>query len=277
MDFLTELITIGFTEYEAKVYLVLLSEHPATGYQLSKTSGVPRSMVYEALGRLHARGAVLKTEEHRATLFRPVPPDILLDRLDQEHHELLENLRDGLGKLYTTQTEDRLWSINGRNPVISYAIEMINSAKEEIMIVVGDRELADLKPAILASCEGGVQVNVLLTGDELLQPDPGVKERVDYPGLHFARHPPLESQLQELTNMLLIVTDSATCLIANTEPQTGSMTATMTNNPQMVFIARQFVWMELFTQRLSTKLEPELLKRLSPEDQKIFMNLSIKA
>ncbi|MCZ7670869.1 MAG: helix-turn-helix domain-containing protein [Chloroflexi bacterium] len=56
IDLRTALNKIGFTEYEAKVYLALLREHPATGYQLSKESGVPRSMVYEALKRLHNRG-----------------------------------------------------------------------------------------------------------------------------------------------------------------------------------------------------------------------------
>jgi Cd2+/Zn2+-exporting ATPase len=42
---LAELTAIGFTEYEARVYLTLLRENPATGYQLGKTSGIPRSMV----------------------------------------------------------------------------------------------------------------------------------------------------------------------------------------------------------------------------------------
>jgi sugar-specific transcriptional regulator TrmB len=41
-----------FSEYEAKVYLTLLHENSATGYHLSKKWGVPRSMAYEALGRL---------------------------------------------------------------------------------------------------------------------------------------------------------------------------------------------------------------------------------
>ena len=78
MDLLNQFIKIGFTEYEAKVYLALLRKHPATGYQLSKESGVPRSMVYEALKRLHARGAALETAEERATLYRPLPPQLLL-------------------------------------------------------------------------------------------------------------------------------------------------------------------------------------------------------
>jgi HTH-type transcriptional regulator, sugar sensing transcriptional regulator len=61
MDLMVALTALGFTEYEAKVYLALLREHPATGYQLGKQAGIPRPMVYEALGRLHARGAALKT------------------------------------------------------------------------------------------------------------------------------------------------------------------------------------------------------------------------
>ena len=84
MEFLTGLIRMGFTEYEAKVYLALLHDNPATGYQRSKKSGVPRSMVYEALGRLSVRGAVMETVEGRATLYRPLPPDVLLDRYEEE-------------------------------------------------------------------------------------------------------------------------------------------------------------------------------------------------
>ncbi len=99
MELLNDLGAIGFTEYEAKVYLALLKDHPATGYQLSKQAGIPRSMVYEALGRLDVRGAVLKTEEAKATLYRPMPPDALLDRLAEEHERRTETLRRELNTL----------------------------------------------------------------------------------------------------------------------------------------------------------------------------------
>ena len=81
MNLQSKLSELGFTEYEAKVYLALLDESPATGYQISKQAGVPRSMVYEALGRLKGRGAVLETPDERATLYRPLPPDVLLAAL----------------------------------------------------------------------------------------------------------------------------------------------------------------------------------------------------
>ncbi len=43
MNLQANLAAIGFTEYEAKVYLALLRDSPTTGYQLSKKAGVPRA------------------------------------------------------------------------------------------------------------------------------------------------------------------------------------------------------------------------------------------
>src|SRR5579864_4996172 len=90
MDLMESLVAVGFTEYEAKIYLELLRNNPATGYQLAKSAGIPRSMVYEALGRLRNRGAVLETLEERATLYRPLPPDVLLDNHAREQQQLIE-------------------------------------------------------------------------------------------------------------------------------------------------------------------------------------------
>ena len=131
MDLLADLIKIGFTEYEAKVYLALLREYPATGYQLSKESGVPRSMVYEALRRLHGRGAALETVEDRSTLYRPLPPQILLDRHQSEHQRLLQDLEQGLNTLYTSVADNRVWAISGRTAVLAYAAKLIREAQTE--------------------------------------------------------------------------------------------------------------------------------------------------
>jgi len=105
MDLLAGLLAIGFTESEAKTYLALLQDHPATGYHISKKSGVPRSMVYEALGRLHARGAVLETSDGRAMQYRPLPPEVLLAQHEQERRRLLGELGGGLERLYTVRED----------------------------------------------------------------------------------------------------------------------------------------------------------------------------
>ncbi len=259
MDLLADLTAIGFTEYEAKVYLALLRESPATGYQLSKKAGVPRSMVYEALGRLEARGAVLKSTENKATLYRPLPPDALLDRYQQAQQRLMQSLRDGLRRLYTTQDEESLWTISGREAVLSYAGRMIREAETEIMLVLSDPDLEVLREEIVAASERGVAVSAVLTGEGELSCG------------QVVRHPPLESELQELTESLVVVADGREALIASPDLE---MTATITRNRNLVLLARQFVWMELFAQRVYARLGPDLLAQLEPEDRRVFEGFS---
>ena len=260
MDLLANLMQIGFTEYEAKVYLALLGQHPATGYQLSKASGVPRSMVYEALKRLHGRGAALESVEGRATLYRPLSPDMLMERQELEHQRLVHDLRQGLGELYAATADYRIWSLSGRSTTLTYASQLIHNAQIELFMVLTDEDLAELRPTIAAAHQRGVAINALLTGiDEL-----------SFGGVAY--HPPLESELQGLTTTLLVEADDAEVLIASTGGQ-HKILATVTRNTDLVLIARQFVWMELFTQRIYARLGPDLLARLDLEDRQIFESL----
>lgn len=258
MDVMTNLTQIGFTEYEAKVYLALLRENPATGYQISKTSNVPRSMVYDALSRLHTRGAVLESIEDRATLYRPVAPELLLERHEDDHRHLLSNLRQGLNALYTTNDDERIWTISGQRLALTYAAQMIHEAQNEVLLVLMDEDVAVLTPEIKSASDRGVSVSSLLLGESDLQYG------------NVARHPPLESQLQGITDTLLVVVDSKETLIASKRKDT---VATITRNNHLVLIARQFVWMELFTQRVYAKLGNELLEKLEPQDRQIFESL----
>jgi hypothetical protein len=79
--------------------------------------------------------------------------------------------------------------------------------------------------------------------------------------------------LQGLTTTLLVVVDDKEVLIASTPPHQETI-ATITRNADLVLIARQFVWMELFTQRVYARLGHDLLDRLDPEDRCIFESLT---
>lgn len=255
MHLLEQLGALGLTEYEAKVYLALLRENPATGYQLSKSSGVPRSMVYEALGRLEARGAALKSADEKATLYRPVPPELLLDRYEREARERAAQLRADLLPLYNREESGRLWNFSGRREALAYAGDLIDGAEQELMLVLTDVDVAALQSRLAAAHARGVALGVILTGDtpfELGQ---------------VVRHPKRETELHHMVETLIVVRDEREFLIASGHLITS---ATVTTNLNMVLIARQFIWMELFAQRIFAELGDDLLARLSPEDQQVL-------
>ncbi|MCS6843235.1 MAG: hypothetical protein NZ528_02775 [Caldilineales bacterium] len=256
-DLRAKLTELGFTEYEARVYLALLDQYPATGYQISKEAGVPRSMVYEALGRLRSRGAVLETPDDRATLYRPVPPDVLLDNHQRAQQALVAELRSRLAALYAQRDEDRIWTIAGREMVLSYARAMIREAQEELFLALDDPEVAALREEIVAACRRGVTVGAVMIGGETLSCG------------QIVHHPPLESELHELSDMLVVAVDRRQVLVA-AGSRHGDMTATVTHNRNLVLIVRQFVWMELFAQRIFTRLGQDLLSRLEPDDRRVF-------
>jgi HTH-type transcriptional regulator, sugar sensing transcriptional regulator len=256
MDLIDKLIALGMTEYESKVYLALLRDYPTTGYQLSKAAGIPRSMVYEALGRLEARGAALKTNEEKATLYRPVSPDTLLDRYEQEVKTRLSELRAGLTPLYVQQDEGRLWNFSGRKEALHYAAELINNAREELMLVMSDPDVEELRDLLIGAAERGVKLGVMLTG----------KARFDEG--QVVRHPERETELHHMVETLIVVADEREFLIAS--GHVGTTTGTVTTNTNMVLIARQFIWMELFAQRIFARLGDDLLAKLDPDDRQVL-------
>jgi Cd2+/Zn2+-exporting ATPase len=254
-DPLDTLQSLGFTEYESRVYLTLLSSPPTTGYQVSIRAGIPRSMVYEALGRLESRGAVLRAGDQRGTLYRPVPPEALLDHLEQSYHQKVVTLRTDLGSRFQAQGDDRYWSGRGRELAYGLARQLLEEAGQELLVVLADPEVELFAQGLEAATARGVRVAAIFTGELAVPCGLGV------------RHPRRESEIQQLDRLLLIIADGRQVLIADLR---GEIAVTLSTNSHMVLIARQFVWMELLTQRLNASGAPDPLAPLPAEERRFL-------
>jgi sugar-specific transcriptional regulator TrmB len=187
---------------------------------------------------------------------------VLLKKHAEDVNRLIEDLSTELNALYQNEIDHQVWTIQGETAVTTYAVKMINEAQEELFLVLTDDILVSLKPEIMAAYDRGVDLNVLLTGESQLE-----FGRVAY-------HPPLESELQDLTKTMVMVADSSEVLIGSTDLY-EKKTATVTRNADLVIIARQFIWMEMFGQRIYSRLGSDLLARLNPEDRQIFESLNV--
>jgi len=159
-DTLERLVELGFSEYEAKAYVALLKENPATGYQVSKVSSVPRSMVYEVLSKLTARGAAMELRKEGKTQYAPIPPEEFLNQVHRDHEELIDSLRDDLMGLGETTDLEYVWNIEGYDNVMAKAREMIANAEHRIYMAVLPSTFPPLKSALAEAAARGVRVVV---------------------------------------------------------------------------------------------------------------------
>src|SRR5690606_2122888 len=97
---ISDLRALGFTEYEAKIYLETLQAAgiPKTAYEIAKMSGVPRSNTYSALDVLTRKGAVLPVSENPTCYVAANPRDVL-DKVAVQTTKICERLAANLENL----------------------------------------------------------------------------------------------------------------------------------------------------------------------------------
>lgn len=87
-----QLIKLGLTHKEAKVYLTLLETNEATAQTLSKKSELNRSTVYVILDGLAQKGLASSIEKNGIKMFQAAPPEqilLFLQEKSKQYHDLM--------------------------------------------------------------------------------------------------------------------------------------------------------------------------------------------
>ena len=223
---LTEtLMAVGFGEYEARTYAALLTLGQATGYQIAKESGVPRSAVYEVLTKLVTRGVVLTQAFADQVRYAPLPPDRFLSQMRREFATSVDALADALkGLVVTTGTPGTTWTLTGQRNILAYARQLIEQARREVLLLVGDDdELDALRPALEGAHARGCTALVVTPTPYAME---GVTVRV---------HPAGQALRQTLGHGLTLLVDQREALLGETD---RSETAVWTTNHYAMAWAR---------------------------------------
>ena len=252
------LTRIGFSEYEAKAYVALMNKSPVSGYELSKQSGVPRSMIYEVLGKLTARGAAMTLPTGGTTKYAPVPAAEFLEQVRRDHDELIMMLKSDLAILATAPDLEYVWNIQGHKNIIARANEMISQAKRQIYLALLPASFPDLRAALEGSIRQGNRVVIYTTGD------------LDLPGAQVAVTGISQEALVQTPGLgLILVTDGDEVLIS--EWLTGTRArASWTSSPLLVFIAEHHLRTDLYLPQILAMLGDKALAVIQEEDRDLF-------
>jgi sugar-specific transcriptional regulator TrmB len=257
-DSIDKLVKIGFSEYEAKAYVALLRESPATGYQLSKLSGVPRSMIYEVVGKLTARGAAMTLRTGGSTKYAPVPAVEFLDQLHREYEELTSSLKDDLAALTSAPNLEYVWNIEGHENIMAKAMEMIDQAKARVYLALLPATFPDLRSALMEAIRRGVRVVVYTTGD------------LELPGGQVVVAHVSEETLGQAGGLgLILVMDGEEVLVGEWLTATQAR-ASWTSSSLLVFIAEHHLRTDLYLPQILALLGERALEVIQEEDRELF-------
>lgn len=151
------MMELGFTRYEARAYVSLLQNYPATRYEISKNSGVPRSAIYDVIRRLESLGAVnaISTNPEK---YVPLPPERFVELLKNRFKSKLHDFQESLQDLDVTLESENLWNIHGYQNMILKAREMIHNAHRELYLSTWGREVRELERELRSAVKRGVKV-----------------------------------------------------------------------------------------------------------------------
>jgi sugar-specific transcriptional regulator TrmB len=257
-DPIDKLVQIGFSEYEAKAYVALLRESPVTGYQLSKLSGVPRSMIYEVVGKLTSRGAAMTLRTGGATKYAPVPAMEFLDQLHREHEELTDSLKDDLATLTSAPDLEYVWNIEGHENIMAKAMEMIDQAEARVYLALLPTTFPALQSALEEAIEREVRVVIYTTTD------------LDLPGAEVVVARVTEQTLGQARGLgLILVIDGEEVLVGEWLTATQAR-ASWTSSPLLVFIAEHHLRTDLYLPQVLALLGDRALDVIQKEDRYLF-------
>ncbi|EMA24867.1 TrmB family transcriptional regulator [Haloarcula marismortui] len=203
---------LGLKEYEAKSFVALARRQRGTAKDISETSEVPRTRVYDAIRVLESKGLV-ETQHSNPQIFRAVSIDEAVNTLQSEYVDRAESLRSALSGLEPTDEEEsteathEVWSISGDQGITSRTRQLIEGATEELILVVGHESIFTDQLAEQLQSAQERDVNVIIgTVDEELQATiqdalPDVEVFVS--GLDWLSRSPLPGDDTEISRLLL--------------------------------------------------------------------------
>ena len=237
---------MGFNTYEAKVYLTLLKHHPATGYEISKESGVPQARAYDTLKALEGNNVVVAMGGKPVT-YIPVTPEELLDRWERSFKRSITYLRESLPTL-TTETVEPVVNLRGEDTIFKHAIEMIANAQQSLFLELWKEDAERLYTHLKDAQARGVDIKMVGYNNVVL------------PGIEVYQHGLARTIEQSLGGRWVIISADEQEGMVGTISMSGTSSpqAVVTRNAGIVLIIKELIVHDIFLLDVEENLQEEI-------------------
>ena len=133
---------LGLTEYEARCFVALTQIPHGTAKEVAKVADIPRSRVYETMDRLQNRGLV-EVQKGEPQTFQSVPIDTAIRVLRKQYESYFDAAERNLQQLEPVFKENQqaVWAISNNEQVTERVFDLVDSATDEVLLIVLDERL----------------------------------------------------------------------------------------------------------------------------------------
>ena len=145
LNHLRNLLQIGLTERESKVYLTLLTRRMLTAIDLQEKVNIPRTKIYEVMQKLVNRGICIERKVGRNKLFEAVEPKIAFERIIETYQNELKRKEEVAQQLTASFTPlfnagkdlmnplDFIEILKDENQIQKKYINLLESTRSELL------------------------------------------------------------------------------------------------------------------------------------------------
>jgi sugar-specific transcriptional regulator TrmB len=248
-EVIRKLTALGLSEYEAKVYLSLLRTHPATAYEIGKSSGVPTSKVYEVIKKLFQKEVLTEMAEGRTKRYVPLEPGEFLGRYRSSMEAVMDSLRGDLEAARGESELSPIWNIGEYDFLIEKAVRMIDGAGKTVLLSLWGEEIVLLEESINGALKRGVRVAMVHFG----RPEPR-----SWPVYHH----PIEHTLykEKGGRGIVVVADSEEVLMA-TVMKGERVAGAWSTNQGFVTLAEDYIKHDIYIMKIVKRFDKALREK----------------
>lgn len=183
-NIISVLKTLDLSTNAANVYLALLSNSDGSASFLCNETGIPDSKIYYALNELAQKGMII-VQRGTPNVFKALHPKEAINSLKQQLVERTDqrlaqadNLADSLSPVFEsvehTEEIELAYVIRGRRNITKRLKDLIGSARNEVLVLISEKELLDeLQPSLLEA-KNNVKVGLAVSKNLLTVLDSGL-------------------------------------------------------------------------------------------------------
>ncbi len=160
---INKLVNIGLSTYEAKAYLALVQNPDVSAYEISKTSGVPQSKIYENIKRLVKRGLAI-TKGTNPVKYTALPVEEFLERYRDDINNSINYIEKNINTLKEEPDVEYMWHFKGKSQMNNKIESIINNAKKSLYLEMWNYEFDFFYKQLLDAKERGVNIVTILYG-----------------------------------------------------------------------------------------------------------------